>query len=370
MKQNDSFLPAAIKDEECRVLYFSRGRGHGHAIPDMAIAARLSALSPNIRCDFVSYATGAHTFRASGVDVLDLGIPENNGFLDTLIKCLHAIQQHKPDVVVAHEEFAALSAAHMLGTPSIFISAWLPGIGTIGAESLMMANAVIVLGDPGVFSLPPAVQCPVFYTGHILRKMAHTLSDRVKLREEYGIPRDSTCIVVVPGGSATEAAHPIADSVLAAFESLEDASRRLFWVSSKDYEMMSVKFAGKEGVAALQFVSPIERLLACADVVITKGTRGITLDAASMGVPSISISNGSNPIDDILVPRIPTNVALRSSAVDGNVIRYYIRELLTQGAERIAVARVFAKTNGLERTVRCLRENLLELKSKASLSPR
>jgi hypothetical protein len=77
-------------------------------------------------------------------------------------------------------------------------------------------------------------------------------------------------------------------------------------------------------VKIVPFADPIERFLAAADVVITKGTRGITHDAASVGVPSISLSHGHNPIDDLLIPRITNNRALNTRAVTPEILRDYI----------------------------------------------
>src|SRR5262249_49610428 len=127
------------------VLFFSRGRGHGHAIPDMAIAAELRRLDPEIEIKFVSYATGAGTFRRARWPVIDLLLPEANPYLQTQLLAIALIERLAPDVVVAHEEFAALPAAHVCQRPAIFLSAWLPLTNDITAESLAYASAVIVL---------------------------------------------------------------------------------------------------------------------------------------------------------------------------------------------------------------------------------
>jgi hypothetical protein len=41
------------------VLFFARGRGRGHAVPDTAIVDELLQLSPDLNVCFASYATGA-----------------------------------------------------------------------------------------------------------------------------------------------------------------------------------------------------------------------------------------------------------------------------------------------------------------------
>src|SRR5687768_3344241 len=107
-----------------RALFFSRGRGHGHAIPDMAIVDELESLAPEIAVSFASYATGAATFKAANRSVFNMGLAENNGFLETLFKACDLILDQKPNIIISHEEFAALPAARLAGIPSIFISAW------------------------------------------------------------------------------------------------------------------------------------------------------------------------------------------------------------------------------------------------------
>lgn len=119
--------------------------------------------------------------------------------------------------------------------------------------------------------------------------------------------------------------------MLSAFLRLPFASKRLFWVSAKDHDLLGQRFAGITGVELLPYCDPIERLLAAADVVVTKGTRGITLDAAAVGVPSISLSPGQNPIDDTLVPRMRSNLALNARAVDGEVLLHYLVSLAQEG---------------------------------------
>lgn len=44
-----------------KVLSFSRGRGRGYAIPDVAIREELLDVEPSITLRFVSYGTGAET---------------------------------------------------------------------------------------------------------------------------------------------------------------------------------------------------------------------------------------------------------------------------------------------------------------------
>jgi len=54
------------------VVFIVRGRGRGHALDALAIETRLRA-----RVQFVSYGSGAATFREHGRRVFDLHLPDN-----------------------------------------------------------------------------------------------------------------------------------------------------------------------------------------------------------------------------------------------------------------------------------------------------
>jgi predicted glycosyltransferase len=74
------------------------------------------------------------------------------------------------------------------------------------------------------------------------------------------------------------------------------------------------------GVEILDFLDPIDRLTAAADVVITKGTYGITCECSALGLPSIALSNGANPMDDFLSPRIRGTTWLNAMALSAQLL--------------------------------------------------
>src|SRR6187401_1708819 len=88
-----------------RLLFASRGKGRGHAMPDMAIAAELRARAPNVRVTFVSYSTGAIALRAHGEEVIDLGLSEDPSVWDAIHGYSRLFSEMKPRCVVSHEEF-------------------------------------------------------------------------------------------------------------------------------------------------------------------------------------------------------------------------------------------------------------------------
>ena len=316
------------------ILFFSRGRGYGHAIPDLDIARELCALRPDICISFVSYATGATVFRSAGVLFIDLLLREDAPFIEVLLACEKIIKLHKPAIILAHEEFSALVGAVIHGIPSILISAWFPRNGTPAAEAVRYASSIIVIENPGIFEVPSGTRAPVHYVGPIIRTLSATAADRQRVRKEMEIADDSFVILVVPGGASSEERFPIAPIVFSAFSLFKRSVKSLIWLSNKDFDLLSASVNLSKDMRLLRYFEPIDHLLISADVIITKGTRGITLDALSIGVPTISLSPGQNPIDDILVPRMPSNIALNARAVDGAVLVHYIDQVAKRGRMR------------------------------------
>lgn len=291
----------------------------------MEIARELRILSDEIEIIFASYATGFKAF--INENVIDMNLPENNPFLKTLYKADGLIKHTTPNLVIAHEEFAALAAAKLNNIPSIYISAWMPRLGTVAAEAVSDATNSIIIESPGIFP-EPENSTKVFYTGPILRKMKFTANNRESLRTEMNIHGSALVITVIPGGWAHEGRSHIWDTVLTAFHGLPQTVKHLFWIGASDTEELAKKAKNSSLVKVLPFTNPIERYLAISDIVITKGTLGITLDARAVGVPTISLSPGTNPIDDALVPRMKNNLPLNANAVNSEVLKFYIEKIL------------------------------------------
>jgi UDP-N-acetylglucosamine:LPS N-acetylglucosamine transferase len=311
-------------DSRRAVLFFSRGRGRGHAIPDIAIAAELPEA---IDVRFVSYATGAETLKQAGLPLVDLGLGEENDFFQTMIAAAQVISSARPEVVVSHEEFSALPAAALAGVPAIFVNEWLPAPGSVAADCLAYAASIVLIGFPGVFPVPPSVRAKPVCIGPMVRKMKYTLSDRSRARKELGLADDATVLSVIPG-AWTEERAPILDLVVPAFEGLKtDHGKLLVWVARTDHDRVRKAAEGRDGVTVTDETPVIERLMVASDVVITKGNRVTILESASLGVPSISLSYGLNPVDDTIVARIPSNTALHAKAVDSQFLSGIIAEL-------------------------------------------
>jgi UDP-N-acetylglucosamine:LPS N-acetylglucosamine transferase len=261
--------------------------------------------------------------------VLDLNLPEENDYLSTVLKSRHAIADVRPDVIFAHEEFAAIFAGSMESVPTVFISAWLPQPGSIQAASLAYANSIVVLESPGIFPVPPGVTVKPCHSGPFVRDMAARPSDRERIRLDLGIPPSVDVILVATGGFSSEAKAPAAHAIFDAISRVRSGKATYtIWIAGKDTELVTELCASRSDIRVLRYSNEMDRVLAASDIVITKANRGTVMEAANMGRPTISITFGHNPIDDMLVTRLASNVTLNARATDSAVIASSIERVL------------------------------------------
>lgn len=90
-------------DDEFGVLFFSRGHGRGHAMPDIRIADAVLNEFPDVRIRFASYSSGAQTLQASAHGTIDLQLPDNPAPLELMARQTRLIASIQPRLVIAHE---------------------------------------------------------------------------------------------------------------------------------------------------------------------------------------------------------------------------------------------------------------------------
>jgi UDP-N-acetylglucosamine:LPS N-acetylglucosamine transferase len=310
------------------ILFFSRGRGRGHAIPDAAIMDEVAAIRSNLDWSFASYATGAKTLQALGYDIHDLDLPEENPFLATTIGSYRLMEKFKPRFIVAHEEPAALLAAELLQVPAAFITEWFVADTTLVMQPLSYAKSIIVIQHQGIFDEPSYAKDKVQYMGPMMRKMLYTKEDRNRARQELKLNKEAIVIACLPGGWATEAREPVADLLLTAFDGVRGTEKKLVWVAGSDRENLINQTAHRNDVIIVNQVWPIEQLMVASDLVIAKANRGTIMEAAYLGIPSISLSHGLNPIDDYIVRGISLNHPLRMKGLTAEHLTICMENLL------------------------------------------
>lgn len=343
-------------------MFISRGRGRGHAGPDIEIARVLSTLLPNVSIKFVSYSTGAETLRSAGHTVIDLDLPELNPFMETLIRITHVANDLDPDLVVAHEEFSAPIASRLLGVPCMFITDWFPPIGTTPLEALESADKILFMDDPGISREPVHLRHKIKYLGPLIGELKYSSSDRDQVRRTLGLPLDRPVILVAPGGStaSSEEQAPIFDLVVSAVAALPE-NPKLVWIMTAD-EQRKLRAEAKvlEEILFLEPHRGFDRTMIAADIAITKGTRTTVFEFSALGTPSISLSHGHNPVDDLRVPRISTNLALQAQSITSEYLAHCISKALVQSKSMI-LERSMPPRSGCSEAARAIRSYALDL---------
>src|ERR1035438_8260313 len=319
------FVPGAFG-----IAFFSRGRGRGHAVPDMAIARELLQLVPNVDLRFVSYSGGAETFRSCGYEVVDLHMPDEPPLLPMIVQEGRIIRSLQPRLVISHEELAALPASQVFDVPCLFITDFFQDPNPFLTSALQCAREIIFIAERGIFTEPPFMGDRLRYVGPAIRRFDYGRSDRSRARQELGLPPEATVVLCQPGGYE-EARVPMADLLVAAWNALPHPSKRLIWLAWRDHESLRARFSGQPDILVLKEDWAIDRLMVASDLVITKGNRTTVCEAASLGVPSISISVGVNWPDDVAIARVRSNSALHARDVDAAALAQLMAERIAGG---------------------------------------
>lgn len=281
-----------------KILFFSRGRGRGHAIPDMEIVKEMTKANGDVDVRFVSYGTGARTIAQYGFPLIDVGLPDQASHTAMTVIAGQLIGSLDPDVVVSHEEFAALPAAKIFSKRTICITDWFVEPEQLSMACLRYADKILFIDEPGIFEEPPCVQGRVEYIGPVLREFQYGPEDGDRARSELNIPPDAFVVAVLPG-SWTEEKVPVFDTVMDAYDALDRPSKFLIWVAGPDHQMIEARLAGRQDVLVMEFDPVIERIMVAAQVAVTKSTRKVGTELEALGVPNVALQTGLNRIDDI-----------------------------------------------------------------------
>ena len=312
------------------VLFFSRGMGRGHAIPDAAIATELRRIDPSLQILFVSWSVGAATLRDLGERVVDLDLPESPSIWESVRASIPLFERYRPSFVISHEEFSCLPLARTFGLRSVFLIDWFIGPKTIQMQSLQYADKIIFLDEPGYYDEPPYLAGKVAYTGCVVRPI-ETVPEKTRARSMLNLPANAHVITVLPGGSAmhTEAQAPMFELVEGAFALLDASVKRLVWIAG-DSDHLALSAKTNPEVLVRPPTNAALALIAASDLIITKGNRNTLFEASALGIPSISVSFGANPIDDYRALRINGNTALRAGGLTCRTLSTYMKASVGQ----------------------------------------
>jgi hypothetical protein len=176
-ERKDMGLLDAFQEGTFGITFFSRGRGRGHAVPDMAIVEEVKVLVPELDVRFVSYSSGAEAFRSRGYDVIDIGVESDPQLLDMIVHEARTIGSLAPQLVIAHEEFAALPTAEIFRIPCVFITDFFLDPTSLPMNAQRYAAEVIFTAERGVFTEPPYLRGKVQYVGPAVRSFKYRPDD-------------------------------------------------------------------------------------------------------------------------------------------------------------------------------------------------
>jgi len=282
-------------------------------MPDLAIAEQLRR-DPTIHIDFVSYGTGLSTLAAHGETAIDMEMSDENPFIDTVVRTTRLAHELSPDLILAHEEYAALLAAETCGIPALFLTDWFLDPPHLWTQCLKYARELLFLDDPGKFTEPPFLRGKIFYTGPLIRPLQYRESDRARARLELGLDPMTVVVSCMPGTSY-EQSSPIFALLLDAFDRLPFESKCLICVDEINEAAARRRFGRRKDVIYRPIDWALDRIMVASDVVLNKGTRNILRELQSLSVPSVSLSHGRNWPDDVLANNIPTNTPLAASEI-------------------------------------------------------
>lgn len=302
-----------------RVAFCSRGRGRGHAVPDMAILDEWRKVNHRINPCWISYGTGAATLRACGREVIDLNLSDKNPFLETLIRLTPVLASVRPDLVISHEEFAAVVSAQLLGIPALCITDYFLKPEHLWMQALQYADEIIFIDEPGHFDAPTFLEPKVFYTGVFSRLSEASLCPKGLARKHLGIPED-TAVLIVFSGNWSENQVPVADLVFSAFEKLPFRRKIMRWFAGSDANELKRRLPSTHGIDVVEFEPQIEPWLSACDVAITKGTRKIAIELWCCGILSISLSPCLNSIDDVRIGAVNSDIHLEARETDPSLL--------------------------------------------------
>jgi hypothetical protein len=264
-----------------------------------------------------------------GEHVVDLGLPDENPLWDTIARLIPVIQEHSPTVLVSHEEFAALPIASAFSVPSVFMSDWFGSPNTLAMQSLAHAGEVIALDDPGFTDVPTGIESKLSWTGPVLRQLPDSGLSKEACRMKLDLPGSAFVIGVMPGSALmhSEAYAPTLDLILKAFDLLDEPERHLVWITPEtDAATVEQRFSTRSNATLIRACPEIDYIMLSCDVVLTKGNRITTLELAALSIPTISLSWGTNNIDDRRISRVSSNISLRARGLAPDLLAGFILE--------------------------------------------
>ena len=94
---------------------------------------------------------------------------------------------------------------------------------------------------------------------------------------------------------------------MAAFDQLRQPGKHLVWLAGADEHLLKELVSGRNDITLLGTDWQIDRLMVASDLAITKSNRMTVIELASLGVRTLSLSYGLNPVDEQCVASLEGN---------------------------------------------------------------
>jgi len=298
-----------------KILYLSRGRGFSHAMNDLLIIKELKNLNKKLSILVASYDKGYTYFLKNGFRPFNLGLKQNDELtLKASLRIWSLIRRFKPDLIVSDEVFIVFHITKGLKIPSILITHWF--FESYSKKhpinpAVKKANHVIFVDTPEFHTIPPDFNVHLTFVGPVIREFDYTLKDKTRARNELGINIKDKVILVTPGGRHKDR-NKLLEVSVEVFKELTCDNMNLILLTGELYEEYLERFTDEKRIIVKDFDWKMDRLMVASDLVICKGTFSTTWELAYLGIPSISIPDINNPIDQIHVNRMDKyNLTLR-----------------------------------------------------------
>lgn len=317
------FDPSKLK-----ILFFSRGRGRGHAIPDIEIIRALERIEPDAEVRIVSYGAGAATFDEFGFPLIDLGLPETSPIAEMSVLAGKLIGGLRPHLVVSHEEFAAAPAAKIFDVPVTFIIDFFDDPELYSMNTLKFADEILFTGFDRVFTAPEELESRIRYVGPVLRQFTYSRADRKRARQELGIDESAFVLSMFPG-SWPESRAASLDLVLEAFDKIEYENKMILWLAGNDVALVQDGI-GERNARVIDRDWNMDRLMVASDVALTKMNRMTVYELQHLSIPTVSLSWSLNRIDDQAVRAFDGVLCLEAAKTTSAELAEAIEEVSKQ----------------------------------------
>jgi len=214
----------------------------------------------------------------------------------------------------------------------VFLTDWFLPEDAVVMQSLRWADEIVFMDRRGLYDEPRYLAHKVTYAGCVVRPLGLGCRGRANARASLGIGADCTLAIVAPGGATihSERAAPLCELLAGAFELLDCPRKHLLWISADgDYEGIRDRFLGRCDVTVMAPHQSFLETLSAGDVIVTKGNRNTLFECEAMGLPTVSVSFGLNPIDDARAVHIKSNVALRARGLTPAFLASVLSEAIT-----------------------------------------